>query len=65
MAITRITKNPEHWVGLTGDVHRTVGVNAGDTFTAIDTGAKYIWVEGGWQIDLTMIYAVMQAIQQS
>ena len=65
MTVTRISREvPERYTGHSGDVKPTTGVGAGSTFLELDTGAKYIWVNGTWEEDLTLIYAFSQALKQ-
>ena len=64
MTVTRIYKNNDDYVGHSGDVKPLTGIGAGTKFTEIDTGAVFIWVDGTWEEDLTLIYAFSQALKQ-
>ncbi len=60
----RVNKTNDDYIGLSGDVKPTQGIGVGNYFTEIDTGAKFIWYNGTWEEDLTLVYAVSQAMKQ-
>mgnify|MGYP001593036884 CR=1 FL=1 len=60
----RVSKTNDDYIGLSGDVKPTKGIGVGTYFTELDTGAKFIWYNGAWEEDLTLIYAVSQAMKQ-
>ena len=62
MAVIRTKK--DDYLCLSGDVKPTTGISVGTTITEIDTGARFIWYMDTWEDDLTMIYAVSQALKQ-
>lgn len=62
MAVGRIHKSNDEYVCLSGDVKPTNGVSAGTMLTELDTGARFMFWNGTWEEDLTMIYAVSQAL---
>jgi len=64
MAFQIAAKSNDNFLGLSGDVKPTKGVGVGTYFTEIDTGAKYVWFNGAWAKDLTLIYAIQQAMEQ-
>ncbi len=64
MSYVRVTRTDEEYFGLSGDVKPTTGIAVGTQFTEMDTGAKYMWFNGTWEDDLTLIYAVKQAMEQ-
>ncbi len=63
MAIGKISTQYVKWGGLSGDVKPTTGISQGTEFTEIDTGAKYIFWNGTWEDDLTLIYAMKKAME--
>jgi len=62
MAVVR-TKRDDYLCD-SGDIKPTTGIGVGTMITEVDTGAKFIWYMGTWEIDKTMIYAVSQALEQ-
>ena len=68
MAIRRIDKNAGVWAGYEGDVEpgrSSTGIVEGDIRKEIGTGAVYIYYDNAWQEDLTLVYAMKKAIQES
>lgn len=63
MAVIRTGERKEEFLCLSGDVKPTTGVSVGTMITEIDTGARYIWYNGTWEEDLTLIYAMHTALQ--
>ena len=63
MAITLVT-TIKRFVGVAADVATlpTAGINAGSKFTALDTGARYIFDGVGWVADLTDVVVTPQAL---
>ena len=61
MAVIRTKR--DDYLCLSGDVKPVSGIGTGATITEIDTGARFIWYNGTWEDDLTMIYAVKQAME--
>jgi hypothetical protein len=64
MAFQVINKMADSYIGLSGDVKPTKGISAGAEFIEVDTGAKYVWFNGAWVEDLTLIYAMQQVMEQ-
>ena len=60
MVVIRTKK--DDYLCLSGDVKPTTGIGVGTTITEIDKGARFIWYNGTWEPDLTLIYAVSQAM---
>jgi hypothetical protein len=48
----------QRWNGQSGDMVTITDAQEGSTFHAVDTGAKYIFHDGGWAEDLRIIYAL-------
>jgi hypothetical protein len=48
----------QRWNGQEGDQVTIEDAQEGSTFHAVDTGAKYIYHNGGWVEDLRLIYAL-------
>jgi len=48
----------QRWNGQEGDQATIEDAQEGSTFHAVDTGAKYIYHNGGWVEDLRLIYAL-------
>ncbi len=48
----------KRWNGQSGDMVTITDAPEGSTFHAVDTGAKYIFHDGGWAEDLRLIYAL-------
>ncbi len=48
----------QRWNGQSGDMVTITDAQEGSTFHAVDTGAKYIFHDGGWAEDLRLIYAL-------
>ena len=48
----------QRWNGQSGDMVNITDAPEGSTFHAVDTGAKYIFHNGGWAEDLRLIYAL-------
>jgi len=48
----------QRWNGQSGDMVTITDAKEGSTFHAVDTGAKYIYHNGGWVEDLRLIYAL-------
>jgi len=46
----------QRWNGQSGDMMTILDAPEGSTFHAVDTGAKYIFHNGGWVEDLRAIY---------
>jgi len=46
----------KRWNGQSGDMMSIPDAPEGSTFHAVDTGAKYIFHNGGWVEDLRLIY---------
>ena len=46
----------QRWNGQEGDQVTIADAKEGSTFHAVDTGAKYIFHDGGWVEDLRGIY---------
>ena len=63
MAVIRTGERKEEYLCLSGDVKPTTGISVGTMITEIDTGAQFIWYNGAWEDDLTMIYAVKTAME--
>lgn len=63
MAYQRISKVTDDYIGLSSDVKPVKGIGVGTYFTEVDTGAKFIWYNGAWVEDLTLIYAMQQATE--
>jgi len=63
MAVVRVRNVDEGYACLSSDVKPTKGIGVGTIITEIDTGAKFIWYNGVWEEDLTMIYAVKKAME--
>ena len=64
MAFCRVSKVNDDYVGLSGDIKPTRGIGVGTYWTDVDTGAKFIWFNGTWEDDLTLIYALSQVMKQ-
>jgi len=52
----------QRWNGAEGE-QMTIedDVKEGSTFHAVDTGAQYVYHDGGWAEDRRLIYALQQA----
>jgi hypothetical protein len=46
----------QRWNGQDGDQATITDAPEGSTFHAVDTGAKYVFHDGGWAEDLRDIY---------
>ena len=64
MAYMRVSKANDDYVGFSSDIKPTKGIGGGTYFTEIDTGAKFVWFNGTWEEDLTLVYAVQKAMEQ-
>ena len=62
MAVLKVNKTNDDYIGLSGDIKPTTGIGVGTFFTELDTGAKFIWYNGTWEDDLTLVYALSQVI---
>jgi hypothetical protein len=62
MAVSKIRRVYDEYVCLSGDVKPTTGVGMGTMLTEYDTGARFMFINGAWEEDLTIIYAVKQAM---
>ena len=51
----------QRWNGQEGDQVTIDNVKEGSTFHAVDTGAQYIYHNGGWAPDLRDIYSLKAA----
>lgn len=53
-----LQRNPKVYNGQEGDQVTITNPPEGSTFHAVDTGAQYIYHDGGWAEDLRLIYAL-------
>ena len=65
MAIRKVHYKGERYFGYSGDVFPTTNNGDGDSLTELDTGKQYVFYDGAWHEDLTLIYAISQAIAES
>lgn len=64
MAVLRTGERKEEFFfyeGEFGDLP-TTGVSIGTMATEVDTGAQYVFMNGTWEEDLRLIYAIQQAM---
>ena len=68
MAVFRVSETNADYFGYSSDVKPTTweGRNLpnGTTFTELDTGAKFIFFNGAWEKDRSLIYAFTEALKQ-
>ena len=57
MAYSLIT-TIQRWQGPDGDHFDITSASEGSTYHAVDTGAQYVFHDGGWVEDLRQIYAL-------
>ena len=48
----------KRWSGQEGDHMEVTDAPEGSTFHAVDTGAQYVYHNGGWVEDYRLIYAL-------
>lgn len=53
-----LQRNPKIYNGQEGDQVTITNPPEGSTFHAVDTGAQYIYHDGGWAEDLRLVYAL-------
>ena len=68
MAVFRVSEKSADYFGYEGDVKPTE-LNGkpfpnGTTFMEIDKGAMFIFFNGAWEPDLSLIYAFSEALKQ-
>jgi hypothetical protein len=54
----RLETTIQKWNGQEGDQVTIDNPSEGSRFHAVDTGAQYIYHDGGWAEDLRIIYAL-------
>ena len=57
MPVMPVDGTGKRWQGQDGDHVLMTGIDEGATFHAVDTGAQYVYHDGGWAEDLRAIYA--------
>jgi hypothetical protein len=62
MAFIRTIGND--YLCLSSDAVQTKGVGTGQVLTQIDTGKRFIFYDGWWQEDLTLVYAINKAMSE-
>ena len=59
----RLVTTIQRWIGESGDTKPTEAP-VGSTFYELDTGQGFIWNSSEWVEDLTLIYAMTQALAE-
>lgn len=62
MSICKISKAADCYAGLSSDIKPTTGITIGTRFMEIDTGASFVFFNGQWEEDLSLIYALTQVM---
>lgn len=57
MTVCAVGSMGNKWQGQDGEQVTLENVDEGTTFHAVDTGAQYVYHNGGWAEDLRLIYA--------
>lgn len=60
MTVCAVGSMGNKWQGQEGDQMTIEDVEEGATFHAVDTGAQYVYHDGGWAPDRRLIYAQQQ-----
>lgn len=47
-----------------GDEFLLKGIRTGTILTEVDTGKRYVFYNGAWSEDLTMVYAIKEAMSE-
>ena len=58
MTVSAVGSMNNKWQGQEGDQVTLEDIEEGTTFHAVDTGAQYVYHDGGWAEDLRSIYAL-------
>ena len=58
MATYALVSKAKHWQGPDGEHLEITTADSGSTYHALNTGAQYIFHNGGWVEDLRQIYAL-------